>query len=287
MPPARLNGIDINYEVHGEGTPLVLTHGYSASLGMWQDQVPAFSSMYRLVIYDTRGHGKTTAPADMDSYDLARDYVADKLALMNHLGIQQAYVGGLSMGGMIAQEFALQHPDRVKALLLFDTGPGMAMLRDPAAKAQFAQMRTVMANLARTQGMSAIVDLMRNSPAAKALGIAGKTVPDAVVRHVDGMRAMSVDGYLGGAKSMQDWAGTLDRLHEIKAPTLVLVGEDDNLLQASREIHRRIDGSRFVLLKGSGHGSNMWRSDVFIEQTLAFLRDAAAGGPVADEVTVP
>ena len=146
MPIARLNGIDINYEVHGEGTPFVLTHGYTSSLDTWREQVQPFSATYRFVIYDTRGHGKTTAPADMEQYSLARDYVADKLALMDHLGIEQAYVGGLSMGGMIAQEFALQHPERVKALLLFDTGPGMGMMRDPTQRAQFDQMRNMMAH---------------------------------------------------------------------------------------------------------------------------------------------
>ena len=85
MTIARVNGIDINYEVHGEAArpPLVLAHGYTASLEMWREQVDAFSAKYRLVIYDTRGHGKTTAPASMDEYDLARDYAGDQLALMD------------------------------------------------------------------------------------------------------------------------------------------------------------------------------------------------------------
>jgi|CXWL01.1.fsa_nt_gi pimeloyl-ACP methyl ester carboxylesterase len=288
MPTAHLNGIDINYEVHGEGTPLVLTHGYSASLEMWREQVGPLSSMYRLVIYDTRGHGKTTAPVDMNTYGLATDYVADKLALMDHLGIERAYVGGLSMGGMIAQEFALQHPDRVKALLLFDTGPGMGTMRDPNQRAQFDQMRNMMATLARTKGMGAIIDAMRSSPMAKAMGATGaEAVPDAVRRHVEGMREMSVDGYLGGAKAMQDWVGSLDRLGSITVPTLVLVGENDNLLEPSREIHRRIAGSRFVLLKNSGHGTNMWRAEAFTAATLAFLADVGAGESVDGEVTVP
>jgi pimeloyl-ACP methyl ester carboxylesterase len=112
----------------------------------------------------------------------------------------------------------------------------------------------------------------------------GASVPDAVRRHVEGMREMSVDGYLGGAKSMQDWAGSLDRLGEIKVPTLVLVGENDNLLEPSREIHRRIAGSRFVLVKNSGHGSNMWQAEAFTAATLAFLADVGAGRAVAGEL---
>lgn len=284
MPIARLNGIDINYEVHGDGTPIVLAHGYSASLEMWREQVDAFSAKYRLVIYDTRGHGRTTAPADTSQYGLAREYVADQLALMDHLGIDRAYVGGLSMGGMIAQEFALQHPDRVQALLLFDTGPGMGALgRDAAAAARFAKMREMLQTVARTQGMSAIIDAMRNSPMAQSIGARRDGVPEAVRRHIAGMRDMSVDGYIGGGTAMQEWAGTLDRLHAIAVPTLVLIGEQDNLLGPSRVIHSKIAGSRFALIRNSSHGTNLWRPEAFTAATLAFLADVDAGRPVAGE----
>ncbi len=285
MTIARLNGIEINYETQGEGTPLVLAHGYTASLEMWREQVPALSAKYRVVIYDTRGHGKTTAPASIDDYDLARDYVGDQVALMDHLGMRQAYVGGLSMGGMIAQEFALQQADRVKALLLFDTGPGMGGLqRDPAMMQRFQQFRGMMQTLARTKGMAAIIDAMRESPMAMNRG--SGPVPEAVRRHVEAMRTMNVDGYLGGAQSMQGWAGTLDRLQTITVPTLVLVGENDNLLGPSEAIHRKIAGSRFVRLRNCTHGSNMWRPQAFLDATLAFLLDVDAGRPVAAEITV-
>lgn len=286
MTTARLNGIDINYEVQGEGPPLVLTHGYSASLEMWRDQVPTLSAKHRLVIYDTRGHGKTTAPADPAQYDLSRDYTADLLALMDHLQIERAHVGGLSMGGMIAQEFALQHPDRLRSLLLLDTGPGMSgMQRDPAVQARFQQFREMMATVARTKGMGAVIDAMRNSP-QWADRPSGGSVPDAVRRHIAGMREMSVDGYLGGATAMQTWAGTLDRLHTITVPTLVLVGEQDNLLPASRTIASKINGRRFVLLEKCGHGSNMWRPDVFLQAVTGFLDDVEAGRPVQGDLTL-
>lgn len=285
MPIAHLNGIDINYEEHGTpgGDALVLAHGYTASLDMWRDQMPAFGAKYRVVIYDTRGHGATTAPADMESYDLARDYVADQVALMDHLGIDRAYVGGLSMGGMIAQEFALQHPQRVKALLLFDTGPGMGVQRDPAMRQRFEQMRGLMQTVARTKGMSAIVEMMRNSAIP---GLSRGAVPDAVRRHAENMTKMSVDGYLGGSKSMQDWAGSLDRLGSIAAPVLVLVGDKDNLLGASRVIHEKIIGSRFVLIRGVGHGSNFWNPQAFESATVQFLSDVEAGAPIASDVTL-
>jgi pimeloyl-ACP methyl ester carboxylesterase len=201
MPVAHLNGIDINYEVQRSGTPLVLTHGYSASLEMWREQVAPLSAKYRLVIYDSRGHGKTTAPADMDQYGLARDYVADKLALMDHLGIEKAYVGGLSMGGMIAQEFALQHPDRVKALLLFDTGPGMGALAQDASRiSQFTRMREMMQTLARTKGMAAIIEGMRNSPMALSAAATGRAIPDAAGTDEHAARAGGDESVRRGAR---------------------------------------------------------------------------------------
>ena len=284
---AHLNGIDINYEVHGDGTPLVLAHGYTASLDMWREQVPAFSARYRLVIYDTRGHGATTAPIEPERYDIARDYVADQLALMDHLGIDVAYVGGLSMGGMIAQEFALQHPDRVKALLLFDTGPGMTgLLRAPQSgrpaelRAGLEQARAAIQAAARRKGMTAIVDDLRESSAAF-LPSGGGLLPDAVRRHVENMRKMSVDGLIGANQAMHDWPGTYERLAAIKVPTLILVGQEDPLLVVATRMHRIIRGSRLVVLRRSGHGTNLWRPEAFARRTLQFLADVEAGRPIA------
>ena len=284
---AHLNGIDINFEVHGDGPPLVLAHGYTASLDMWREQVPAFSVRYRVVIYDTRGHGATTAPAEPERYDIARDYVADQLALMDHLGIDAAYVGGLSMGGMIAQEFVLQHPDRVKALLLFDTGPGMTGLsrapqsgRPAELRAGLEQARATIRAAVRRKGMTAIVDDVRESSAAF-LPSGGGLLPDAVLRHVENMRTMSVDGLIGANQAMHDWPGTYERLAAIAVPTLILVGQEDPLLAVATRMHRTIRGSRLVVLRRSGHGTNLWRPESFARRTLQFLADVEAGRPIA------
>ena len=109
MTDVLVNGIRLHYRVHGRGTPLVLAHGFGATLDMWVGQIDPFSEKYRLVVYDSRGHGRSEAPRDWSSYSLD-DYVEDQRQLMDHLGIETAYVGGLSMGGMIALQFALTHP---------------------------------------------------------------------------------------------------------------------------------------------------------------------------------
>jgi len=125
MPKAKVNGIKIAYEVYGEGFPLVLAHGYTASKEMWDGQIGPFSERYRVVVYDVRGHGESEAPPVDDPGYTIDTLVADQKALMAHLGIEQAFVGGLSLGGMIAMRFALTHPSAVRALLLCDTSPGM------------------------------------------------------------------------------------------------------------------------------------------------------------------
>lgn len=288
MPTAHLNGIDVHYETHGSGTPLVLAHGYTASLEMWREQVDAFSAAHRLVIYDTRGHGGTSAPADAAAYTLDRHYAPDLLALLDHLGIRRAYIGGLSMGGMIAQEFALQHPQRVGALLLFDTGPGMGMMRrNPELAQRFAAFRAAMQTLARTQGMAAVIDGAMRGPMAQAAMAGGRgPLPAAVQRHIEGMKKMSIDGYLGGAAAMQAWAGSVERLGFVTAPALVLVGENDPLLGASRDMHARIRNSRLVVLRNAGHGTNMWRPREFTAATLAFLADVESGRPTGGEQVI-
>src|SRR3990172_5677407 len=121
MSKAKVNGIELAYEVHGEGTPLVLAHGFTATKEMWENQIGPFSQRYRVVVYDARGHGESEAPpADDPRYSLD-SFVEDQHALMEHLEIERAHIGGLSMGGMIAMRFALAHPQMTNALLLTDT----------------------------------------------------------------------------------------------------------------------------------------------------------------------
>jgi pimeloyl-ACP methyl ester carboxylesterase len=114
MPVAHVNEIDLYYEIYGEGFPLVLAHGYSTSINLWKHQIPLLSQRYRVVAYDVRGHGLSSAPAGKAHYTLAH-LVSDMHALLQHLGIEQAYIAGHSMGGATTAGFAATHPDMTKA----------------------------------------------------------------------------------------------------------------------------------------------------------------------------
>jgi pimeloyl-ACP methyl ester carboxylesterase len=123
MPKINRGGVDIYYEVHGSGPPLLLTHGYSSTSGMWQGQIEALSEHYKLVLWDMRGHGQSDYPSDPAAYSEALT-VADMAALLDEVGAAKAIVGGLSLGGYMSLAFYRSHPDRVRALLIIDTGPG-------------------------------------------------------------------------------------------------------------------------------------------------------------------
>src|SRR6201990_1277829 len=123
MPKIDRNGVRIYYEVHGDGPPLILTHGYSSTSAMWQGQIAAFSRHHKLVTWDMRGHGQSDYPDDPAAYSEPAT-VADMLAILDEVGAEKAIVGGLSLGGYMSLAFHLAHPERVKALLIIDTGPG-------------------------------------------------------------------------------------------------------------------------------------------------------------------
>jgi len=277
MPKVHVNGIDINYLVQGEGYPLVLAHGYTASLEMWENQMEAFSRKYRVVAYDSRGHGESETPADMAQYSMDH-YLEDQRALMEHLGIEEAYMGGLSMGGMIAMRFALWQPQMVRALLLCDTAAG---LTGPISE-EWERTRADAETRVRTDGVAAVMARLYQARAQAGHGPTGRP-PPAVQRHVERLARMSPDGFLGAGKALREQGSVLDRLDEIKAPTLILVGDKDLLLMPSRAMRQRIPGCHFVLIKDSYHGTCLWQPEAFTTAVLDFLTKVDAGEPVAGE----
>ncbi len=123
MAALNRNGVDLYYEVHGKGPAILLSHGYSASCEMWRGQIEALSRDHTLIVWDMRGHGRSDSPGEPEAYSEAVT-VADMARLLDAAGSGRAVVGGLSLGGYMSLAFRLAHPDRVSALMMFDTGPG-------------------------------------------------------------------------------------------------------------------------------------------------------------------
>ena len=250
MPTAFINDINVYYEDHGSGFPVLLSHGYSANGRMWAPQVEALCPRYRLISWDMRGHGQTDSPERLDQYSEELT-VADMRGLLEHLGIGKAVVGGLSMGGYMSLAFYLRHPEMVRALVLSDTGPGY---RKDEARETWNKMAETWARDCEERGLEA-----RG-------GGAEVRVSALSHRSARGL-ALSARGMLAQSDSR-----VIDGLPDIQVPTLILVGENDQpFLPATDYMAAKIPGARKVVIEGAGHAGNIERADAFNAALLEFL----------------
>jgi 3-oxoadipate enol-lactonase len=258
---AQTNGIETFYELHGkEGMPwLVLSHSLACSTRMWDEQIAAFKERYRILAYDTRGHGSSQAPAG--AYTL--EQLADDLkALLDQLGVSRAHYCGLSMGGMIGQTYALMYPGTFASLVLADTTSRMPAEAQPAWQ---DRIRT-----AETKGMQPLVEptLARwfTEPYRKAQ-------PQTMQRVGNLIGSTPVAGYVGCCHAIPKINLTA-RLKEIRTPILIIVGEDDpgTPVAMSKEIHENAPGSKLVVLPKAAHLSNIEQSAAFNRALDEFLK---------------
>jgi pimeloyl-ACP methyl ester carboxylesterase len=154
-----INGVQIYYESHGHGFPLILNWGVGGSTKLWQFQVPELSSKYRLILWDPRGHGQSDSPHDSSKYSI-RISAEDLLGLMDLLNLPKAYVGGHSLGGGVSTVFTLNYPERVEALLIFNSATASGLPVRPELKATWEAH----IELALTKGMAPIVEDFASHP---------------------------------------------------------------------------------------------------------------------------
>ena len=253
MPLIDRDGVEIHYETHGPtgdnngAPPILLSHGYGATCRMWDGQVAAFADRYRLVLWDMRGHGRSGDPADPARYSHALS-VGDMAAVLDACGIERAIIGGLSLGGVMSLAFHLAHPERVRALMLFDTGPGF---RNPEARRQWNERAEARARELEAKGLPESV-----GGAETRLG-----------RH---RSAQGLAGAARGMLTMQD-GSLIGSLPNIAVPTLVLVGaEDRHFLAAADYMAAKIPGAQKVVIPDAGHAANLDQPDLFKRAVAAF-----------------
>ena len=270
MPSALINGVNIYYESHGSGFPLVFAYGLGGNTDEWAGQIPALSQRYRFIIWDPRGHGRSESPPGREQYGL-RISAEDLRGLLDYLGIDIAYVGGLSMGGGISSRFCVAHPERVAALLIIDSASASGLPMAP----EMRTMREKSIELAETQGMAAVADYcIQANPNLRTQAEAG---PEAL----DGLRKMFLTlnptGYANTIRSMLEPDFPTERMQEIAAPTLVLVGKEDPAREAAYLTHTKIPGSQYVIIPEAGHLSNLDKPEEFNAHILEFLQSVEAG----------
>ncbi|MGH7836707.1 MAG: alpha/beta fold hydrolase [Candidatus Binataceae bacterium] len=260
MPHARINGIDLYYEVHGDGPTLVLAHGGGGNHLSWWQQIPELSRQFRCVRFDHRGFGFSR---DHDGGPGANAFVEDLRQLLDHLGIERAALAGQSMGGWTILGFAAAYPDRVNALALCDTTAGVddpEVIREQAAA--LGELRK--GGLAQILTHAYAADFPRREPARHFLyqQISGLNhhVPPTLLPTLMGLKHR------------------LDTIIEKRIPTMLLVGEEDALAPppAMELIARRIPHARFVKVPGAGHSVYFERPAEFNQIVLSFLKEAAS-----------
>lgn len=253
MPIAKVNGIELYYEAHGQGYPAVFLHGFSGTVNSWQPQVPVLSQEYQFIIYDARGHGQSESPPSPDHYS-ADIVVEDLFQLLETLKIERAVVGGLSMGGYESLRFYLAHPEMVTALILMDTGPGY---RNPARREEWNRQQEENANLLETQGIEAYADRAPTYTARERL----------LKQNPIGLANMA------RKVVAQHDSRVIESLGEIKVPTLVLVGENDTpFLAATEYMSKTIPQAQRAVIPNAGHSANIDNVEAFNEAVLDFLR---------------
>jgi pimeloyl-ACP methyl ester carboxylesterase len=249
MATLNRDGINLYYEIHGSGPTVLLSHGYSATSEMWRGQIATLSKDHQLILWDMRGHGQTDSPNDPGAYS-EEATVADIAALLDKAGAERAIVGGLSLGGYMSLAFYLAHPQRVRALLLFDTGPGF---KNDEARAAWNQRALETAKAFETEGLSHLRSRGREMAMSTHRSAAG------LARAARGMLA-------------QRDARVMRSLPQITVPTLIIVGEDDKPFLASADyMAAKIPKATKVVLPHAGHASNLDQSEMFNQALIKFF----------------
>jgi 3-oxoadipate enol-lactonase len=255
---ASVNGIEINYEVSGkEGAPwLVLSHSLACSVRMWDPQVEAFKDRFRILNYDMRGHGATSAPQGPYSFEMLAD---DVLGLLRFLKIQKAIFCGLSIGGMIGQTLALKAPGSFSKMVLADT----THTQPPEALKQWEDRIAT----AKAKGMAALADSTlerwftepyrkKNSPEFRKIRELVEKTP--------------VAGYIGCGQAIMK-LNTTARLKDIKLPVLAITGEQDGAAPGTKYIGEHVPGAKYVGIPNAAHIANVEQAEAFNRALREFL----------------
>jgi 3-oxoadipate enol-lactonase len=265
MEHAHINGINIAYELGGSGTPMVMIHGAQGDQTMFSGLAATFAPRFNVLTFDQRGSGLSDKPDMAYSVAMLAD---DTAALMDYVGFSDAHIIGVSMGGMVAQEFALRHSRKVRSLVLGCTTHG-------GPKAIWA---TGLATTAySTKEMSPEERGRALAEAAFTKGYVAKH-PELIATMIEQRRQRPIDpvGFARRMAALQTF-DTYDRLPQIKCPTLVITGKDDALIpwENSRLIASRISGAQLTILEPAGHCFWLEQPDQSRDAIRGFLETIA------------
>jgi pimeloyl-ACP methyl ester carboxylesterase len=258
MPVAKSNGINIDYQVQGDGEPLVMIMGLGFDKSGWRSQVGFFKRHFQVITFDNRGSGKSDKPAGPYSTGMMAD---DTVGLMDYLHIDKANILGVSMGGMIAQELAIKHPQRVGKLIL---GCTFAIHDDESGETREWDKALEL----REQGkISPMINLLFDKPFRR---IIFTPLVSILSRRMGKAGALAFSAQREACLKHQ----TLERLTSIKAPTLVIVGNNDRVIKptSSEVLAKMIPGAKLAKIENGSHTFPIEMTARFNGEVLNFLK---------------
>jgi 3-oxoadipate enol-lactonase len=262
MPKIKIGNIELYYEVHGSGEPVMLIHGLSMDSSTWFNQVSVLSKNYQVIVFDNRGVGQTDAPHEDYSTEMMAD---DAVALLKFLNVDNAHILGFSMGGMIAQIIALKYPAFVKSLLLTATA---AQFPTKAKHLVQVWLRMLGENVSlETRIREGFLwgytnDFFEDD----------ETVTTAINLAINHPYPLSNHGFAGQVAALMKH-DTRSQISQISVPTLVLIGREDILVPVkfSEELAAKIPKAELVILERGGHNCWMEFSEQFNQAVMQFL----------------
>ncbi|MFW5958333.1 MAG: 3-oxoadipate enol-lactonase [Desulfosalsimonas sp.] len=256
----NVNDISVNYEFSGrENAPVVMcSHCLAGNINIWDSQVDMLKERYRVLRYDVRGHGGSSAPEGAYTMEMLAD---DALAIMDELGIDKAHFMGISLGGMIGQTLAISNPDRVSSLILCDTA-----CQIPEDSLSLWEERI---SAAKQYGMEFLADGTLERWLSPEFH---KKYPEITQKIRNIIVNTPVNGFTGCSRAISVF-NVKDRLPRLSLPVLIVVGENDpgTPVEASRQIQKHISGSRLEVLPGAFHLSNIEAAESFNSVLMDFL----------------
>jgi pimeloyl-ACP methyl ester carboxylesterase len=257
MPLAKLGDININYKVEGKGDPLVMIMGFSSPMIGWYYQAQFFRRHYRVITFDNRGVGKSDKPQGPYTTRMMAD---DTVHLMDYLAIEKAHIMGASMGGMIAQELAINYPERVNKLVLACT---YAKYYETSGN---APEMVNLSQLPPKRRVTSVISFSFNKPLYRFFF---SSLGSLSSMFMGTSASMGIEGQSAACLKHD----TLERLKSITADTLVIVGTGDRLINpvSSEDIASRIPRAWFVKIEGGSHTFMVEMRDGFNREVLKFL----------------
>jgi pimeloyl-ACP methyl ester carboxylesterase len=264
MPVTRVGNINLCYNIRGDGQPLIVINGFGGTQNALFALIRVFAKHYRVVTFDNRGIGGSDKPTGPYSISMM---ASDTVGLMDFLGIDRAHLLGGSMGGMVAQHIAIDHPQRVDKLILFSTSAGGQWLSD------LAEATTPNWNRSLSDFPSADLRKLIGAMASRTFNRPFNRLVFVALAKLQA-RFSTLKGLAGQIEAMMTH-NVLDRLHLIQASTLVLTGSKDRLIppQLSEVLASRITGAKLVIIDGGSHIVAGEMAGRFKKEVLDFLRD--------------